>query len=100
MQRSHEECKVKSLSDEQCQKSLDAAEQHLENVNARIEALLKDPRTNMCDVVRFVSACGNPIYTLGDLADCLPITPDRGEAPNSGRFTLKLDSQGCPTDAK
>jgi len=54
----------------------------------------------MCDVVRWTGSCNNPIYTLGDLADCLQVVPDRIEALNSGRFVLKLDSGGCPTDAK
>jgi hypothetical protein len=98
--RSLEQCKENSLSDEKCHMSLERDQQHLENVNARIETLLEDPRTNMCDLVRFAGSCNNPIYTLGDLADCLQVTADRGEALNSGRFVLKLDSHNCPTDAK
>jgi hypothetical protein len=62
--------------------------------------LLKDPKTNMCDLVRFAGSCANPIYTLEDLADCLQVAPDRGEALNSGRVVFKLDVHGCPTDAK
>jgi len=100
VQRSLQECKVNTVSDEQCSKSLESAQQHLESVNARIEVLLKDPKTNMCDLVRWTGTCSNPIYTLGDLADCLQVAADRGEALNSGRFVLKLDSRGCPTDAK
>lgn len=100
IQRSRQECKVNALSDEQCQKSIDDAQRHLDSVDARIEILLKDPRTNMCDLVRSAGACANPIYTLGDLADCLQIAPDRGEPLDSGRFIFKLDSHGCPTDAK
>jgi hypothetical protein len=100
LQRSLEQCKANSLSDQQCSKSLASDQQHLESVNVRIEILLEDPKTNMCDLVRFAGSCNNPIYTLGDLADCLQVTADRGEALNSGRFVLKLDSHGCPTDAK
>ena|SRR5258708_16439157 len=100
VQRSLQECKVNSVSDGQCSKSLESAKQHLESVNARIEALLIDPKTNMCDLVRWAGSCNNPIYTLGDLADCLQVAADRGEALNNGRFVLKLDSRGCPTDAK
>jgi hypothetical protein len=95
-----QECTAGALSDEQCKKSIADAEQHLERDNARLEALLKDPKTNMCDLVRWAGSCSNPIYTLGDLADCLQVAADRGEALNSGRFVLKLDSHGCPTDAK
>jgi hypothetical protein len=98
IQRSLQECKVNALSEEQCKKSIDEAQKHLDNVNARIEVLLKDSKTNLCDLVRFAGSCANPIYTLGDLADCLQVSPDRGEALNSGRFVLKLDSHGCPTD--
>jgi hypothetical protein len=100
IQRSLQECKVNALSDEQCKKSIDDAQMHLDNVNARIEVLLKDPKTNMCDLVRFSGSCANPIYTLGDLADCLQVSPDRAEALNSRRFVFKLDSHGCPTDPK
>jgi hypothetical protein len=100
IERSLQECKVNALSDQQCAKSIDDAQRHLDSVNARIEALLKDPKTNMCDLVRFAGSCANPIYTLGDLADCLQVSPDRGESLNTGRFVLKLDSHGCPTDAK
>jgi hypothetical protein len=100
VQRSLEACKASAVSENQCRKSLEDAQQHLDIVNARIEALLNDPRTNMCDVVRWAGSCNNPVYTLGDLADCLQIVPDRIEALNSGRFVLKLDSGGCPTDAK
>lgn len=99
-QRSLEECKVTSLSGEQCRKSLESDQQHLESVNARIEILLTDPKTNMCDLVRWAGSCNNTIYTVGDLADCLQTAADRGEALNSGRFVLKLDSQMCPTDTK
>ena len=100
VQRSLEACKASAVSESQCRRLLDTDQQHLDSVNARIEALLKDPRTNMCDVVRWVGSCNNPIYSLGDLADCLQVVPDRIEALNSGRFVLKLDSGGCPTDAK
>jgi hypothetical protein len=54
----------------------------------------------VCDLIRWAGSCNNPIYTLGDLADCLQVAADRGEALNGGRFVLKLDSHGCPTDAK
>ena len=40
-------------------------------------------------MVRWAGACANPIYTLGDLADCLQLTPDGAEAVNSGRFVLQ-----------
>ena len=100
IQRSLQECKEKTLSEEQCRKSIDDAQQHLDSVNLRIEALLSDPTTNICDMVRWAGSCANPVYTLGDLADCLQTVPDRGEALNSGRFVLKLDPHGCPTDAK
>jgi|SRR5882724_8382648 len=100
VQRSLEECNVTSVSDEQCRKSLQSAQQHLESVNARIEILLTDPKTNMCDLVRWAGSCNNPVYTVGDLADCLQAAADRGEALNSGRFVLELDSHMCPTDAK
>ena len=97
IQRSYQECKVQNLSEEECKKSLDAAKQHLASVNARIEALLKDPRTNKCDMVRFLGRCEDPGNTLGDLADCLQATADRGEAINSGRVAFNYDSLGCPT---
>lgn len=100
VQRSLEACKASAVGDSQCRKSLEDAQRHLDSVNARIEALLNDPRTNLCDVVRWAGSCNNPVYTLGDLADCLQVVPDRIEALNSGRFVLKLDSGGCPTDAK
>jgi hypothetical protein len=100
IERSFQECKAKSLSDEQCKKSIDDAQKHLDSVNARLDVVLKDPKTNMCDLVRFSAACTTPIHTLGDLADCLQLLPDRAEALNSGRFVFKLDSRGCPTDAK
>lgn len=100
IQRSRQECNAKSLSDEQCKKSIDDAQRHLDGVNARIEVLLKDPKTNLCDLVRFAGSCANPVYTLGDLADCLQVSADRAEALNSGRFVLKIDAHGCPTDAK
>jgi hypothetical protein len=100
VQRSLEACKANAISESQCRESLETDQRHLDSVNARIEAVLKDPRTNMCDVVRWAGSCNNPIYTLGDLADCLQVVPDRIEALNSGRFVLKLDSGGCPTDAK
>jgi len=100
VQRSLEACKANGVSESQCRRSLDTDQQHLDSVNARIEALLMDSRTNMCDMVRWVGSCNNPIYSLGDLADCLQVVPDRIEALNSGRFVLKLDSGGCPTDAK
>jgi hypothetical protein len=100
VQRSLEDCKVSGVNMEQCNTSLNAAQKHLDSVNDRIEVLLKDPKTNMCDLVRWAGSCNNPIYTLGDLADCLQVAADRGEALNSGRFTLKVDSHGCPTDAK
>src|SRR3981081_1530676 len=100
VQRSDEECKAKGLNEEQCNKSLESAQQHLESVNARIEALLIEPKTNLCDLVRWAGSCNNPIYTLGDLADCLQVAADRGEALNRGQFTLKLDPHGCPTDGK
>jgi hypothetical protein len=99
-QRSFEECKANGMSSADCSASIAKAQAHLQNVNERLEALLKDPRTNMCDLVRWTGACNNPIYTLGDLADCLQSSADRGEALNSGRFTLNVDSQGCPTDRK
>jgi hypothetical protein len=95
-----EECKANGVSDVECNASIAKAQAHLQNVNDRLEVLLKDPKTNMCDLVRWTGACNNPIYTLGDLADCLQSSADRGEALNSGRFTLKLDSHGCPTDQK
>jgi hypothetical protein len=98
LQRSVEECKANGLSDSDCSASIAKAQAHLQNVNERLETLLKDPKTNMCDLVRWAGACNNPLYTLGDLADCLQTSADRGEALNSGRFTLKLDSHGCPTD--
>jgi hypothetical protein len=98
--RSLQECKVNALTDEQCKKSIDDAQRHLDSVDARIDILLKDPRTNMCDLVRWAGACANPIYTLGDLADCLQTTPDMAEALNSGRFIFKRDAHGCSTDAK
>jgi hypothetical protein len=85
VQRSLEECKINKLSDELCSKSLDSAQQHLDSVNARIEILLKNPKTNLRDLVRWAGSCNNPIYTLGDLADCLQVGADRGEALNSGR---------------
>jgi hypothetical protein len=97
IQRSYQECETKNLSEEECKKSLDEAKQHLASVNVRIEALLKDPRTNRCDMVRFLGRCEDPGNTLGDLADCLQATPDRGEAINSGRVAFNLDSRGCPT---
>ena len=97
IERSHQECQAKNLSVEECKQKLDAAQQHLDSVNARIEALLKDPRTNRCDMVRFLGRCEDPDNTLGDLADCLQVTPDRGEAINSGRVAFNLDSRGCPT---
>jgi hypothetical protein len=97
-QRSLEECKANAVSDPDCSASIAKAQAHLQNVNGRLETLLKDPKTNMCDLVRWTGACNNPTYTLGDLADCLQSSADRGEALNSGRFTLKLDSHGCPTD--
>jgi hypothetical protein len=100
IERSHQECQAKNLSAEECQQKLDAAQQHLDSVNARIEALLKDPRTNKCDMVKFIGACVDPVNTLGDLADCLQVTPDRGEAINSGRVAFNLDSRGCPTSNK
>jgi hypothetical protein len=100
VKRSYEECKAKGLNEEQCSKSLESAQQHLESVNARIEALLGDPKTNLCDLVRWAGSCNNPVYTLGDLADCLQVSADRGEALNRGQFTLKLDPHGCPTDNK
>jgi hypothetical protein len=100
IQRSLEACKANAVSESQCRKSLETDQQHLDSVNARIETLLKDPRTNMCDVVRWAGSCNNPIYNLGDLADCLQVAPDRIEALNSGRFVFKVDSAGCPTDAK
>jgi|ERR1700730_4445988 len=100
LQRSYEECKTNGLNEEQCSKSLESAQQHLDSVNARIEALLREPKTNLCDLVRCAGSCNNPVYTLGDLADCLQVAADRGEALNSGQFTLKLDRHGCPTDAK
>lgn len=100
IQRSLQECKTNDLGDDQCKKSIRDAQERLERENARIEILLKDPRTNMCDLVRWVGSCSNPIYTLGDLADCVQVAADRGEALNSGRFVLKLDSRNCPTDAK
>jgi hypothetical protein len=100
VQRSLEECKANGVSDAECNASIAKAQAHLQNVNDRLEVLLKDPKTNMCDLVRWTGACNNPIYTLGDLADCLQSSADRGEALNSGRFTLKLDSHGCPTDQK
>jgi hypothetical protein len=65
-----------------------------------IGVLRNDPKTNLCDLVRWAGSCNNPNYTLGDLADCLQVAADRGEALNSGRFTLKLDSRGCPTDTQ
>ena len=98
MQRAVEECKVAGLSELQCDKSIENAKQHLDSVNDRIEALLKDPKTNLCDLVRWAGSCNNPVCTLGDLADCLQTAADRGEALNSGRFTLNLDPHGCPTD--
>lgn len=100
MQRSVQECKVNALDDQQCKMSIDDAQRHLDDVDARLEALLKDPKTNLCDLVRWVGSCANPIYTLGDLADCLQVAPDRGEALNSGRFVLALDPYGCPTNSK
>jgi hypothetical protein len=54
----------------------------------------------MCDLLRVTGACANTIYTMGDLADCLQLGPDRGEALNSRRFVFKLDAKGCPTDSK
>jgi hypothetical protein len=72
----------------------------LDGVEARIDALRQDPKTNLCDLVRWSGSCGSPDYTLGDLADCLQVAADRGEALNAGRFTFKLDSRGCPTDAQ
>jgi hypothetical protein len=100
IQRSLQECKVNALTDEQCKKSIDDAQRHLDRVDARIEILLKDPRTNMCDLVRWAGACANPVYTLGDLADCLQTTPDMAEALNSGRFVFKRDAHGCSTDTR
>ncbi len=100
IQRSLQECKAKALNDERCKQSIDHDQRHLESVNARMEVLLMDPRTNLCDLVRFAGSCANPVYTLGDLADCLQVSPDRAEALNSGRFVLKVDPHGCPTDAK
>jgi len=93
-----EECKVAGLNELQCDKSIESARQHLDGVNDRIELLLKSPKTNLCDLVRWAGSCNNPVYTLGDLADCLQTAADRGEALNSGRFTLNLDPHGCPTD--
>jgi hypothetical protein len=98
VQRSNEECKAKGLNEEQCIEALESAQRHLESVNTRIEALLSDPKTNLCDLVRWAGSCNNPVYTLGDLADCLQVSADRGEALNRGQFTLKLDPHGCPTD--
>lgn len=97
-QRAAEECKVAGLSEPQCDRSIESAKQHLDSVIDRIEALLKDPKTNLCDLVRWAGSCNNPVYALGDLADCLQAAADRGEALNSGRFTLNLDPHGCPTD--
>jgi hypothetical protein len=100
VQRSLEACRANAISESQCRKALETDQRHLDSVNARIEALLQDPRTNMCDVVRWTGSCNNPSYNLGDLADCLQVVPDRIEALNSGRFPLKVDSAGCPTDTK
>ena len=97
-QRAAEECKVAGLSELQCDESIQSSRQHLDSVNDRIELLLKNPKTNLCDLVRWAGSCSNPVYTLGDLADCLQTVSDRGEALNSGRFTLNLDPHGCPTD--
>lgn len=98
VQRSREECKVNNINEERCQKFLEIDQQRLNVVNARIEALLVDSKTNLCDLVRFAGACNNPLYTLGDLADCLQVSADRGEALNSGRFVLRLDAHGCATE--
>jgi hypothetical protein len=100
LQRSQEECKEKGKSEADCSTSIAEAQAHLQSVNQRLDALLKDPKTNMCDLVRWTGACHNPILTVGDLADCLQTSADRGEALNSGRFILRLDEHGCPTDRK
>jgi hypothetical protein len=97
IQRSLQDCREKALTEEQCKKSVDDGQRHLDSVYARINALLKDPKTNTCDLVRFVGACADPNYTLADWADCMQVLPDRGEALNSGRFVFKLDPRGCPT---
>lgn len=98
-QRSLQECQSNALTDEQCKKSIDDGQRHLDSVYARIDVLLNDPKTNMCDLVRFAKACADPSYTLTDWADCMQVLPDRGEALNSGRFVFKVDSHGCPTGA-
>jgi hypothetical protein len=100
VQRSLEQCKENALSDADCSATIAKAQAHLDSVNGRLEILAKDTKTNMCDLVRWAGSCNNPIYTLGDLADCLQTAVDRGEALNSGRFTLNLDTHGCPTDRK
>jgi hypothetical protein len=99
IQRSLQECQKNALTDEQCKKSVDDGQKHLDSVYARIDVLLKDPKTNMCDLVRFVRACADTDYTLADWADCMQVLPDRGEALNSERFVFKLNSRGCPTGA-
>jgi len=71
-------------------------QQHLDSLNTRIiEVLLKNPKTNMCDLARCAGSCNNLVYALGDLADCLQVAADRGEALNDGRFVLKLDLHGA-----
>ncbi|MBS0380745.1 MAG: hypothetical protein JSS29_19870 [Proteobacteria bacterium] len=96
-ERSYQDCQARDISAEDCKARIAAEQQHLDSVNARIDALLKDPRTNRCDMVRFLGRCEDPRNMLGDLADCLQVTPDREEAINSGRVAFNLDSRGCPT---
>jgi hypothetical protein len=60
IQRSLQECKVNTLSVEQCKKSVDDAQQHLDSINARIEVLLKNPKTNMCDLARWAGSVATP----------------------------------------
>jgi hypothetical protein len=96
VQRSLEQCKAKNVVADECSKSLANAQQHLDAVNARIEALLKDPRTNGCDLVRFVGSCNNPGYSLDDLADCLQVAPDRAIAHMSLRWPRPKTSASSP----
>lgn len=100
LRRSMQECKEHAVSSVNCSATLAKAEAHLQTANERLAALLKDPRTNLCDLVRWAGSCNNPIYTVGDLADCIESSAERGEAMNSGRFPMALDSKGCPTDRK
>jgi hypothetical protein len=76
LRRSLEECKANGMSGADCDASIAKAQAHLQNVNDRLEILPKDPKTNMCDLVRWTGGCNNPIYTLGDLADCLQSSAD------------------------